>query len=120
METFEEPVSCLALRKNSAGASRKSFLESLNVWLTFLKLACTTSKGFAIIGGNSTLSYICRPLPSQDEPHTRFNDGGCDNEGRFFAGTLWNQERGIAGKLYRYDPATGTCDIVDEGPFTAR
>jgi len=52
-------------------------------------------------------------------PFTRFNDGGCDSEGRFFAGTIQNAEKGIPGKLYRYDPATQACDVVDEGPFTA-
>ena len=26
---------------------------------------------------------------------------------------------GIAGKLYRYDPTTKACEVVDEGPFTA-
>ncbi len=93
---------------------------AVTMWLTLLKLACTTSKGFAIIGENLTLSYICKPLPPEDEPYTRFNDGGCDNKGRFFAGTLWNQDHGITGKLYRYDPATDTCDVVDEGPFTVR
>ncbi|KAF8198926.1 hypothetical protein BJ912DRAFT_950240 [Pholiota molesta] len=100
VEKFEEPISSLALRRTGSG------------------LACTTSRGFAILEGNSTITYINKPIPLKDEPYTRFNDGGCDSMGRFFAGTLWNQEHGIPGKLYRYDPLTDTCDVVDEGPFT--
>jgi len=100
VEEFEESVSCLVLRHNAAG------------------LACAAAQGFAILEGNSTLSYLCKPIPSEDTPFTRFNDGGCDSKGRFFAGTLYNEEKGIPGQLYRYDPATNACEIVDEGPFT--
>jgi sugar lactone lactonase YvrE len=52
-------------------------------------------------------------------PYTRFNDGGCDSKGRFFAGTIYNKEHGIPGQLYRYDPSIMTAEVVDEGPFTA-
>ncbi|KAF8974004.1 regucalcin [Flammula alnicola] len=100
VENFEEPISCLVLRQNGQG------------------LACTTAQGFALLEGNSIISYISKPIPPEDAPYTRFNDGGCDSTGRFFAGTICNQEHGIPGKLYRYDPATKTSDIVDDGPFT--
>lgn len=50
----------------------------------------------------------------------RFNDGACDSKGRFFAGTIFNKERGIAGKLYKYDPADDRCSVVDDGPFTVQ
>jgi len=100
VEEFEVPISCLALRRNAPG------------------LAGTTAQGFALLSGNSTISYLCKPLSPQDLPFTRFNDGACDSKGRFFAGTIYNPEKGIPGKLYRYDPETNTCDVVDEGPFT--
>ncbi|KAF8168018.1 regucalcin [Crassisporium funariophilum] len=100
VEEFEDPVSCLALRRNGEG------------------LACAAAQGFALLEGNSSLSYLSKPLSLQDAPYTRFNDGGCDTKGRFFAGTIYDKDKGIPGRLYRYDPATGQCDVVDDGPFT--
>jgi len=85
-----------------------------------LQLACAAAQGFALLNGDSTISYLCKPLTSEEALATRFNDGRCDSAGRFFAGTICNQEEGVAGKLYRYDPATGTSVVVDEGPFTVR
>ena len=64
------------------------------------------------------MTYLRKPLPPQDTPFIRFNDGGCDSKGRFFAGTIYNKDKGISGKLYRYDPSIGSCEIVDKGPFT--
>ncbi|KAG5648062.1 hypothetical protein DXG03_007097 [Asterophora parasitica] len=100
VEQFEAPVTCLALRKDKIG------------------LACAAAEGFALLEGNSTLKYISQPLPVDDAPHTRFNDGACDSIGRFFAGTIYSKEHGVPGKLYRYDPNNDTCVVVDEGPFT--
>lgn len=75
------------------------------------------ASGFATLDGNH-ISYLSKPIAQEDLPYTRFNDGGCDRKGRFFAGTIFNEEMGIPGKLYRYDPATESCEVVDEGPFT--
>ncbi|KIM48124.1 hypothetical protein M413DRAFT_418212 [Hebeloma cylindrosporum] len=99
-EYFDETISCLALRSNAPG------------------LACTTAQGFAVLTGNSRITYISKPISPEKAPFTRFNDGGCDSKGRFFAGTIYNQERGIPGQLYRYDPSTMIAEVVDEGPFT--
>lgn len=77
------------------------------------------AKGFGILNKNSrTISYLAQPLPEEHIPYTRFNDGGCDSKGRFFAGTVYCEARGIPGKLFRYDPEDGSCKVVDEGPFT--
>ncbi|CCM05159.1 uncharacterized protein FIBRA_07368 [Fibroporia radiculosa] len=100
VDTFEDPVTSLALRRNGKG------------------LACTTSKGFALIEGNSTLHYLCQPLPSSHQPHTRFNDGACDYKGRYIAGTLYSPRYDVPGQLYMYDPETNLCDVIDQGPFT--
>jgi sugar lactone lactonase YvrE len=40
----------------------------------------------------------------QDRPENRMNDGACDRAGRFFAGTMADDERPGAGALYRLDP----------------
>jgi len=64
------------------------------------------------------MEYISRPLPAEYQPHTRFNDGACDSKGRFFAGTVYDKERGVPGQLWKYDPADGSCSVADPGPFT--
>lgn len=82
----------------------------------FDQLACTSAKGFALLNG-ANLEYLAKPGLSN---HTRFNDGGCDSKGRFFAGTVCSKDHEIPGQLYRYDPADNSCVVVDEGPFTVR
>ncbi|KAL1951620.1 hypothetical protein VTO73DRAFT_769 [Trametes versicolor] len=98
-EQFEESITCLALRRDQEG------------------LACATTHGFAVIE-NSKLRYLSRPLPADFQPFTRFNDGACDPQGRFIAGTLFNKTHGIPGQLYIYDPDRDTCRVLDPGPFT--
>jgi sugar lactone lactonase YvrE len=39
----------------------------------------------------------------QDRPENRMNDGACDRAGRFYAGTMADDERPAAGALYRLD-----------------
>lgn len=85
-----------------------------------LQLACATARGFALLGEDSTLEYVNEPLSVDEQSHSRFNDGGCDSKGRFFAGTIYSPEHGIPGRLYKYDPSDKTCSIVDPGPFTVR
>ncbi|KAJ8084122.1 hypothetical protein PM082_002889 [Marasmius tenuissimus] len=80
--------------------------------------AATTEHGFALLKPHLEIEYLARPLPPAVEGLSRFNDGACDSRGRYFAGTIYSPEHGIAGKLYRYDPANGSCVVVDEGPFT--
>ncbi|KIJ68356.1 hypothetical protein HYDPIDRAFT_173106 [Hydnomerulius pinastri MD-312] len=99
-ETFDEPITCLALRKNGEG------------------LACTAASGFAILEGESRLRHLCRPIPEEHALHVRFNDGACDSRGRFFAGSVYSKEHAIPGQLWMYDPETSECMVVDEGPFT--
>jgi sugar lactone lactonase YvrE len=55
------------------------------------------------------------PLRPDDMPDdARFNDGACDPQGRFFAGTVTVELRPEAGALYRLDP-DGSIRIVLEG-----
>lgn len=42
--------------------------------------------------------------PESDLAETRFNDGKCDRQGRFWAGTMGTIEGKPAGSLYRLDP----------------
>jgi L-arabinonolactonase len=41
--------------------------------------------------------------PEADLPHHRFNDGRCDRQGRFWAGTMHDVTRGPVGSLYCLD-----------------
>lgn len=52
--------------------------------------------------------------PEQHLPHNRFNDGKVDRQGRFWAGTMDDRERGSAGSLYRIDPDL-SCTAIDGG-----
>lgn len=62
--------------------------------------------GFALLDlGSGRLD----PLgdPEQGRPDNRFNDGACDRAGRFWAGTLHDDELEPLGSLYRLDPDLG-------------
>jgi len=50
-------------------------------------------------GGMITLAAV-----EQDRPENRMNDGACDRAGRFYAGTMADDERSRDGALYRLDP----------------
>ncbi|TFK57168.1 regucalcin [Heliocybe sulcata] len=99
VDCYEESITCLSLRKDGNG------------------LACTTATGYALLEG-SQIRYLSQPIPSDQVPHVRFNDGACDDKGRYFAGTIYSKDHNIPGRLWRYDPADDSCVVVDEGPFT--
>lgn len=66
------------------------------------KLLLALRSGFAVLDPvTGTLARLGNP--EADQPHTRFNDGKCDPQGRFWAGTLVeNGQRGGAA-LYCLD-----------------
>lgn len=47
--------------------------------------------------------------PPELVPGMRFNDGRCDRQGRFWAGTMWMDMTAAlpVGRLYRYEPEAG-------------
>jgi sugar lactone lactonase YvrE len=47
-----------------------------------------------------------------DRPENRMNDGSCDRAGRFFAGTMADDERPRSGTLYRLDPDLSVTTLV--------
>jgi sugar lactone lactonase YvrE len=49
-----------------------------------------------------------RANPEAQMPENRFNDGRCDRQGRFWAGTMCDVRRDPTGSLYRFD-ADMTC-----------
>ena len=52
--------------------------------------------------------------PEAGRDNMRFNDGKCDRQGRFWAGTMNDLTRDPEGALYRLDPARG-CVAMDRG-----
>ncbi|MEZ5647530.1 MAG: SMP-30/gluconolactonase/LRE family protein [Alphaproteobacteria bacterium] len=52
--------------------------------------------------------------PDLHRPHTRFNDGKCDPQGRFWAGTLYELKDKPAAALYRLDPDGTTRRMAGE------
>lgn len=51
--------------------------------------------------------------PEEDIPGNRFNDGKCDPEGRFWAGTMSLDGVRNAGALYRLDPDSTVHKMID-------
>ena len=52
--------------------------------------------------------------PEEERASNRFNDGKVDRYGRFFAGTMDDEEREASGAFYRLDP-TLQCTRIDDG-----
>jgi L-arabinonolactonase len=55
-----------------------------------------------------------RANPEAHLPENRFNDGRCDRQGRFWAGTMCDVRRDPTGSLYRFD-AELTCTRLRNG-----
>ncbi|MEP6823174.1 MAG: SMP-30/gluconolactonase/LRE family protein [Ramlibacter sp.] len=93
---FDEEVSAVAERAHGPG------------------LVVTLRRGFALFdpadsGGPHTLQQ-----PEAALPGNRFNDGKCDAQGRFWAGTMDFACQAPTGALYRYDP-DGRCTQHESG-----
>ena len=68
-------------------------------------------RGFALQSADGLLTR----LPELwSDPNVRMNEGGCDPEGRFYAGSMAYDQRPGAATLYRLDP-DGTTSVVLEG-----
>jgi len=62
-----------------------------------------TEQGFAVIDLAAN-RYEIIANPEIDRPRNRFNDGKLDRAGRFWAGTMDDDEQEASGALYRLDP----------------
>ena len=79
-----ERIGCIARRRQGG------FVAGLKSWFAFLDLP------------SARIEPIGDPEP--DLPGNRFNDGKCDAAGRFWAGTMDDNEENPTGSLYRLDP----------------
>lgn len=93
---FDETVSALAERADGAG------------------LIITLRRAFAFFDPETgALQRLHEPEP--ERPGNRFNDGKCDGQGHFWAGTMDFACQAPTGALYRYD-ADGHCTrVLDPG-----
>ena len=67
-------------------------------------------RGFVHLAPDGTHRTIAEVSP----PATRMNDGACDPQGRFWAGTLADDHHGGGGALYRLD-GTGRTELMLDG-----
>jgi sugar lactone lactonase YvrE len=92
---FDEEISAVAERRTGPG------------------LIVTLRSGFALFDpATKSLSPLHNPEP--ERTGNRFNDGKCDAQGRFWAGTMDFGATHPTGALYRYDP-DGRCTRMDDG-----
>ncbi|MEP6770303.1 MAG: SMP-30/gluconolactonase/LRE family protein [Polaromonas sp.] len=94
--SFDEEISALAERIQAPG------------------LIVTLRRGFALFDPASGGEPRYMHQPEAELPGNRFNDGKCDAQGRFWAGTMDFDCVAPTGALYRYDP-DGRCTRHDEG-----
>tara|TARA_B100001123_G_scaffold132320_1_gene153487 strand:- start:5364 stop:6236 length:873 start_codon:yes stop_codon:yes gene_type:complete len=76
-------------------------------------LVLGTEKGFVLFDPKSE-KVIPLPNPPHETMAGRFNDGKCDPQGRFWAGTKASQDGVATGHLYRLDPDF-QCTVIQEG-----
>ena len=93
---FSEEITALAERASAPG-----LLVTLRRSFAFFDPACDTGP-----------HHLHQPEPERDG--NRFNDGKCDAQGRFWAGTMDFDCERPTGALYRYDP-DGRCTRHDDG-----
>lgn len=68
--------------------------------------------GFLFVGEDGGVRELAQPAAAH--PEVRMNDGACDPEGRFWAGTMAYDESPGAGALYRLE-LDGSCETVLTG-----
>ena len=72
-----------------------------------------SENGFAFVDPAAD-RYELHANPEPERPSNRFNDGKLDREGRFWAGTMDDEELLASGALYRLDRDLGWRRIDDE------
>jgi sugar lactone lactonase YvrE len=68
--------------------------------------------GFCHVDDDGALTELAQPEAGR--PEVRMNDGNCDPQGRFWAGTMAYAETPGAGRLYRLE-LDGRCTLVLDG-----
>lgn len=102
LETWkaEEPVACIAFAKDG------TLIAGMQTGLFALSL-----------GEKGRVAAKRLATPGFALPNMRFNDGRCDRQGRFWAGTMHNDMAAAhaVGALFRYAPPAGLSSPVVQG-----
>jgi sugar lactone lactonase YvrE len=75
--------------------------------------ALAVRDGFATLDADTGALDLVAPV-DPDNLETRMNDGSCDSYGRFWAGTMAEEETPGAGALYRLDPGGSVTRILGD------
>jgi sugar lactone lactonase YvrE len=104
-------------RLKPADGSKKSWQLDFPVTSLAMReqggFACTTRDGYAFIDLD-TGSIDPIVMPEADLTGNRFNDGKVDSMGRYWAGSMDNNQTDTSGVLYRLDPDL-SLHVVDTG-----
>jgi sugar lactone lactonase YvrE len=73
--------------------------------------------GFALLGEDGTLEELAQP-EADAGGRTRMNDGACDPQGRFWAGSMAYDEARGAGALYRLDGDGSVREMVSDATIS--
>lgn len=93
---FAEEISALAERAGAPG------------------LLLALRRGFALFDPDADTEPRYRHQPEPERQGNRFNDGKCDAQGRFWAGSMDFACQAPTGALYRHD-GDGNCTLHDDG-----
>ena len=75
-------------------------------------LVLAVERGFAVLDpGAGTARTVAEVW---QDPSVRMNEGGCDPQGRFYAGSMAYDSRPGGGSLYRLDPDGTVSTLLDE------
>jgi sugar lactone lactonase YvrE len=102
-------------RRNADGAH-----ESWDVGMPVGAVVPTSAGALCLAAGNGFYGLdpetgaIAEIAAAPGRPHTRMNDGACDRAGRFFAGSMDNDEAPGRGAFYRLDPDHTVTTVYDE------
>jgi sugar lactone lactonase YvrE len=67
-------------------------------------------QGFLFVDEDGAMAELAQP--EAGHTHIRFNDGACDPQGRFWAGTMAYDESPAAGSLYRLELDGGVSTVL--------
>ncbi|WP_206953636.1 SMP-30/gluconolactonase/LRE family protein [Trinickia acidisoli] len=112
-----ERVGCIAFDRNGTVLAA---LETGLFALTLHEPAPATARSGDMPAHCGTLTTRRLASVTHDAERMRFNDGRCDRQGRFWAGTMVQDAPPPhpAGKLYRYEANTGLSAPIVEGLCT--
>jgi sugar lactone lactonase YvrE len=94
--------------------------KSWDVGLPVGAVVPRASGGLCVAAGNGFFAVdldtgeVTKIAAAPGSPHTRMNDGACDRAGRFYAGSMDNDEAPGRGRFYRLDTDHTVTELFDQ------